>query len=282
MPSHQQKYYCRDEDVPKELASLYAGFDILQRHPLFSQLNGTIESKTSHLTGKRAIACVTKSGEIFVNDAYGLQASEWAYVLAHNLLHLAFGHFDQEKMPRTAQAYPLVWNKACDIYVTRFLADVDFGKTLFADPASEYTIKLNDEAKIYEYLLEKEGTIPKQDYGLNTSDAKDMIGVESPIVYKNGDKNAYAEAFSYAITHSMKKAVIEVGGHDFSKKKDTVITKAAEWFLAHYPLLGGLAASFKIIEDIDICHKNEIHIAAVDATHGEIYANPSCDCIKLL
>lgn len=72
----------------------------------------------------------------------------------------------------------------------------------------------------------------------------------SPIIYKNGDQNEYVATFSYAITHSMKKVVSEVGGHDLSQKKDTVITQATEWFLAHYPLLGGLASSFKIIEDI--------------------------------
>lgn len=70
------------------------------------------------------------------------------------------------------------------------------------------------------------------------------------------------------------------GGHDTSKKKDTVISKASEWFLSHYPLLGGLASSFKIIEDIDLCRRYEIHIAAVDAVHGEIYTNPSC-CLTL-
>lgn len=70
------------------------------------------------------------------------------------------------------------------------------------------------------------------------------------------------------------------GGHDASKKKDTVISKASEWFLSHYPLLGGLASSFKIIEDIDLCRRYEIHIAAVDAVHGEIYTNPSC-CLTL-
>ena len=272
----RRKYYYRDKDMPKGLSALYAGFNILQHHPLFSQLKGTIAAKTSHLSGKEAIACVTKNGDIFVNIASGLDAQEWAYILAHNLLHLAFGHFDKDKMPQTAELYPLVWNKACDIYVTRFLADVGFGRTLFSDPASEYSVKLSDEVKIYEYLLEKEGTLPKLSYGLNASDTKDMIGVEAPLLYKKGDKNEYAATFSYAITHSMKKAVSDVGGHDFNKKKDTVITRAAEWFLAHYPLLGGLASSFKIIEDIDICHRYEIHIAAVDATHGEIYANPSC------
>ncbi len=276
MATFRKRYYYRDEDIPKELVALYKGFDIIKSHPLFSKLDGTVVDKSAHLGGKGAIACVTKTGEIFANYKHELSPPEWAYVLAHNLLHLAFGHFDKDKMPTTAELYPLVWNKACDIYVARFLADIGFGKAILNDPANEYSIKLNDEVKIYEYILENEGVTPKQNYGLNAVDAKDMIGVEHPIVYKNGEKNEYAETFSYAITHSMKMAVSEVGGHDISQKKDTVISKAADWFLAHYPLLGGLASSFKIIEDIDICHRYEIHIAAVDATCGEIYANPSC------
>ncbi len=272
----RKKYYYREEDMPRELKNLYAGFDILKEHPLFSQLDGTIEAKTSHLCGRECIACVTKSGNIFANIDADLIPNEWAYVLAHNLLHLAFGHFDKDKMPKEAEIYPDVWNKACDIYVTRFLADIGFGKAIYPDPASEYSIKLNDEVKIYEHLIETEGISPKQSYGLNTKDACDMIGIDAPIIYKNGEKNEYAEVFSNAITHSIKKAVSDVGGHDFHKRRDTVVTKAAEWFLAHYPLLGGLASSFKIIEDVDICHRYEIHIAAVDAVHGEIYANPSC------
>lgn len=138
----RKKYYYRDEDMPKGLASLYAGFDILKAHPLFSQLDGTITIKASHLNGKEGIAFVTRSGEIFVNIASGLDANEWAYALTHNLLHLAFGHFDKDKMPQTTDIYPYVWNKACDIYVARFLADVGFGKPLFPDPAKEHSIKL--------------------------------------------------------------------------------------------------------------------------------------------
>lgn len=146
----------------------------------------------------------------------------------------------------------------------------------FPDPAAEYSIKLNSEVKIYEYLLKAEGASPKQTYGLNAIESNDMIGIDSPIVYKNGDKNEYAETFSSAITGSIKKAVWDVGSHDYSQKRDTLTAKAAEWFLSHYPLLGGLASSFKIIEDVEICHRYEIHIAAVDAAHGEIYANPAC------
>lgn len=275
MANLYRKYYFHAEDMPRGLDLLYKGFDIVESHPLFSSLIGDIEAKTSHLSHTGSIACVTRNGNIYANSAAILEPEEWAYVLAHNLLHPAFGHFDKNKMPANVEIYPDVWNKACDLYITRFLADIGFGKPLFNDPASEYKIRLNDEIKIYEYLLETEGPTPAQTYGFNSKNAKDMIGVETPIIYKNGESNLCTQAFADAITHSIKKAVCDVGGHDITKKKDTDVTKAAAWFLAHYPLLGGLASSFKIIEDVEICHKYEIHIAAVDAVHGEIYANPS-------
>lgn len=43
----------------------------------------------------------------------------------------------------------------------------------------------------------------------------------------------------------------------------------------HYPLLGGIASSFKIIEDGQYCIKHQIQIAAVNVTAGEFYVNPS-------
>ena len=280
MAYFRRKFYYNENNMPDGLKPIYAGFDLLQSHPLFSQLDGTIAVRNAHLSNHSSLACVTKNGEISVNIHARLNAAEWAYVMAHHLLHLAFGHFDKNKMPSAAEIYPLVWNKACDIYVTRFLTDIGFSGSLFQDPSAFYPIKLNDERKIYEYLLDTEGISPKQTYGLNTSSTCDMFGISSPIVYKKGEQNEYTETFAAAINHSIKKVVIHAGGHNASKKKDTVISKASEWFLSHYPLLGGLASSFKIIEDIDLCRRYEIHIAAVDAVHGEIYTNPSC-CLTL-
>ena len=271
----RRKYYYRDENIPDGYRNLEAGYELLTSNPLFNQLSGTIIPKSSHLNAKGSIACVSKNGDINVNMNAKLNASEWSYILAHNLLHLAFGHFDQNKIPASTPYIPALWNKACDIYITRFLIDIGFGTPITADPALAYPIRLNDEHKIYEYLYEKKDN-ELQIYGTNSAELNDMIGIEHPIVYKSGESNHFAADFSYAITHSIKSAVSDAGGHNWTKEKETTITKAAAWFLSHYPLLGGLAASFKIIEDVNICHEYEIHIAAVDAQHGEIYANPTC------
>ncbi|MCF2641283.1 hypothetical protein I6E50_02515 [Roseburia hominis] len=277
MITFHRKYYYRDEHVPAGYAVLEQGVNILLDHPLFCQLKGDIYPKSSHLNERGSVACVTANGQIYTNYNTKLTAEEWAYALAHCLLHPAFGHFDSDKIPQTMEYFPAVWNKACDIYITRFLMDIGFGSPLVSEPALSYPkIRMNDETKIYEYLLTEEGTEPRQNYGLNTDKDYDMIGLNHPIVYKNHESNPFAARFSYAITHSVKDAVSNAGGHMWNEKKDTNVTRAADWFLSHFPLLGGLAASFQIIEDVDKCHHYHIQIAAVDATCGEIYANPSC------
>ena len=269
------KIYYQGKEVPQGYRRLLRGYSLMQKNTFFFMLKGDVFTNLSHLDAKGSIACVSKNGDIFVNMKAALSPEEWYFVLAHNLLHLAFGHFDLERMPSDQKIIPALWNKACDIYVTRFLYDIRLGKPICPDPAAEYPIKLNDERKIYEYLLEHQDTAA-QTYGTNSSKLKDMIGVEHPLIYKNGEKNDFVEAFTYAVTHSAKSAIGYAGGHQFTKQKDTIITHAAEWFLTHYPLLGGMAASFLIIQDVTTCHKYEIHIAAVDAGKGIIYANPSC------
>lgn len=50
--------------------------------------------------------------------------------------------------------------------------------------------------------------------------------------------------------------------------------KAKKWFLLHYPLLAALAASFDIIENVEICKSLMIDIAAVSEVDKKIYINP--------
>lgn len=266
MPYVRSRYY-REEEKPAGYRRVEAGFGLLEKNTLFHQLDGYITAKPSHLNAKGSLACVTKDGNIYVNMRANLSPEQWCYVMAHNLLHLAFGHFDKASIPSDCEFVPALWNKACDIYITRFLYDIRLGEPICADPAEAYPIKLNSEQKIYEYLLKHQDN-GAQICGTNSEKLKDMIGVERPIVYKKGERNAYAEKFSYAVTHSIKSALCDAGGYDLKTKKNTVISRAAEWFLSHYPLLGGLAAAFKIVEDIEMCHRYEIHIAAVDAEQG--------------
>lgn len=277
MPNIHTKYYYKDEDRPIGEQIFIAGFHILQEHPLFGHIDGDIYLKSREILGKEGACVVDSKGNIYANTSCRLTSKQWAFALAHCLLHLCFGHFDYDKIPETENT-PFnadVWNKACDIYITRFLYDIRFPDPHCPDPAYEYRIKMNDEIKIYEHLLFADKECLFNPYGTNMGSVSDMIGLDHPIVYKKNEENEFSTAFSISLHNSVSGAVSTAGGHTWDSDKETPVRKASEWFLTHYPLLGGMASSFKIIEDYELCQKYEIHIAAVDASVGEIYVNPT-------
>ena len=191
MPRLVSNYYWREEDIPVKEQLFRQGYGMISEHKFFLHLDGEIYIKPNRVYGKKGVAVVEKTGKIYVNTAVSHTPKEWVYVIAHCLLHLAFGHFDDERIPKDdgGQFQKELWNSACDIYITRFLYDIAFGTPVCDDPAHCYSIKLNDEQKIYEHLrsvLSAEEAFP---YGTN-GDAQDMLGLEHPILYKSGEKNA--------------------------------------------------------------------------------------------
>ena len=51
--------------------------------------------------------------------------------------------------------------------------------------------------------------------------------------------------------------------------------RAKRWLIAHYPLLGGLLTQFELVEDVHVCHRMDIAVAAIHVGAGEIYINPA-------
>ena len=229
-------------------------------------------------------------GEIFLNKDYRLTPEEWAYAIAHAELHLAFGHFDAERMPGYEKVSEdgskewivsvdnKLWNEACDIYVAKFLDGIKFGRYFGNYQIAEYTGPATDEKSIYNYLLNRGGFSGEFHFGTAAPYEEDMKGLEYPATYdvSKNERNDYAREFAYALAHSVTKVVCQVGGYGVNyADNQTASEKAAQWFVNHYPLLGGLAAGFRIIEDFNECRKDDISIAAVDVDNAKIYVNPA-------
>ncbi len=286
--------YTQENKIPEDIRTFLIGWEELNSNSLFHLLAGDIYLKQKYVYGKQSAASVDQNGSIYVNTRCRLTASEWAYTLAHCMLHLAFGHFDKSRIPESVYTGPdtgrhrALWNKACDIYVTRFLMDINIGLPTCPDPADEYEIKLNSEEKIYKHLLWLGESGGEQTYGTGSRTHMDMHGLDHPVDYSAAAQkgagqnktfsgcNPFVERFHYALAHLTSTTISEVSGYLYDEKENTDIKKAARWFISCYPLLGSMAASFKIIEDVGFCVRNEIEIAAVDAARGEIYANPAC------
>ena len=64
------------------------------------------------------------------------------------------------------------------------------------------------------------------------------------------------------------------GGSLEGRRASRAALDARSWFMASYPLLGGLAAAFEIVENAEVCHRLDIQVAAIDDEAREVYINP--------
>ena len=270
--------------------SLQRGLHLVKTSPLFRGLEGEIVPQSRERLGAKTPAIVDSAGYIYVNQDFFLPAGQWLYVIAHCLLHPAFGHFDEANMPsyekqlpdgttrRTVSFQPFLWNEACDIYIDRFLADLKIGEPLYDLSAFPLPGSLKTELDIYEYLTEHHADTSCQYFGTAAPSQCDMSGLSRPLTYDtaNGGHNHFAACFACHLADCVSDAVTQSGGHTRQNVSNTPAAKAARWFIDHYPLLGGLAAHFRMIEDYRCCYQQKISVAAIDVSAQEIYINPAC------
>src|SRR5262249_28608937 len=79
---------------------------------------------------------------------------------------------------------------------------------------------------------------------------------------------AFAEGLERAVASAVATAAGVGPGRAASAGE-----RARRWMLDHFPLLGGLVASLRIIEDKQLLSRMQVGIAAVHAELGEIYFN---------
>lgn len=246
---------------------------LTERHPLFSPLvdYAQIIRVPDGNYPVQGFADVTAAGTIRVHPKRRAETEEWAYVLAHCLLHLGFGHFQQKERPE-------IWNLACDVYIARFLADFKFGRC----PSGMIDV-LNDlpadsEERLYEFFLENGVEERFQRFGTGNPGASDMVftAMRPSFHTRAVDwKTLLGVGLRQAVTSAVNVAAGEEPDLGAQELTHSSAQRARAWFISSYPLLGSLAASFKILEDPKLCQNLEISVAAVDMELKEIYINPA-------
>ena len=197
---------------------------------------------------------VASSGEIFANPFnYPRSLEEWTFVLAHSLLHLAFGHSRHIKRG-------IVWNIACDCVVNEFLARMRIGTApegfLHLPPGMP-----NDEEKLFT-IWSQNGSSPKGD--TTNGSAVDMSASGSA-------KANWADIFARAVRRAAKESLNLAAGEHAELGQ---AAQARAWFVKNYPLLGAVLQHFKLIEDARLCERLQIRVAAVSPARRELLLNP--------
>lgn len=227
-------------------------------------------SNASLFNNKEDWAYVSNDGVIIINIEKDEEATprEWEYILAHCMLHLGFGHFKEN------EDIDYYWNIACDWVIAKFLNDSHIGTPYGGFHG--FPIAIKNENQVYEYIKEHPEII--SDFNYSTAANKpDMISIKNPDRYTLSKiKTDFVKYFSFSLELSIKDAIQATSpGYllEEYKKPQHESETARKWFISSYPLLGALAASFKIVNDENVMHKYNITIAAVNDQLREIYIN---------
>ena len=251
------------------------GLDLIRRHPLFAPLAYEAiwsDGQDDDRCPPGGWAVVTSLGYVYLHPRRRGEPEEWTWVAAHCLLHLGFDHLAQHHLAgwRAATGMPSgrnsgarfdpARNLAACVTVNRFLSHLKVGRP-----------------------PEGLGGFTDQDQlaGAATAGPRGDLcweGVPSPHRWP-GPAN-WPDLFAAGLASAVGAAVDVAGGVAGSLAgeggRKTQWRQALSWFVSSYPLLGALAAAFKLVEDAEVCRLHGIGVAAISPAAAELYVNPLC------
>lgn len=250
-------------------------------HPMFRPLlaGGYPRARLRRSDGEgpadgRGWARVAADGEITVDLRRRADADEWWWVVAHCLLHLGFGHLEPDRAGHTDQAAEVA---AC-VAVSRFQLDARLGR-----PPRLLPTPLPGGAEERLAADWRHRGIPPEylDCGVGGHGGDVVLPARpagSATPQLPGTRwQTWPERFAVGLAAAAAAAVEAAGAPrpgPGGVTRDNAWERARRWFVSSYPLLGALAAGFRIVADVELARSWDIAVAAVDADAGEIYVNP--------
>ncbi|MCX5316807.1 hypothetical protein [Streptomyces sp. NBC_00154] len=249
-----------------------AGLAMVKRNPAFAAVEASVcrQAKCAW-TPAGGLAAVTSNGTVHLHPTKRADPAEWAWVLAHCLLHLGFGHVPAATDDPREQPDRFDLAARCTV-VNRFLLTFPIGRPPGHLPES---YPGGDEAEIAT-RWRRDG-IPAA-YELCGTAGGHPDQVLTTWRAWNTSVPDWETAFAHALTRSVSTAMDVAGGRldrvTGERAPQRPWGRAMNWFVSSYPLLGGLAAGLTVVADAELARAQGISIAAVSSAAGEIYINP--------
>ena len=274
------------------------GLAVIEWHPLFASL--------AYRAGFRAVAdddrcppdgwaVVTSLGEVYLHPRRRGEPEEWAWVVAHCLLHLGFDHLADHRLAgwsaaaglpsgRNSRArFDAAWNLAACVTVNRFLAHLKIGRPpegLGGPAGHEHLAGLAEGEDSFAGRLRSLGAPPYLGGAGTGGPGGDLRWEGAPSPRSWGGLPNWPDRLAAGLARAVGAAVDVAGGvtDDLAGEsgRKTPWRQALNWFISSYPLLGALAAAFRLVEDAEVCHLHGVAVAAISPAAAELYVNPLC------
>lgn len=111
-----------------------AGLVLVKQNPAFAALEVEFcRNKHCRLCPEEGLTAVDSNGHVHAHPTRRAEPAEWAWALAHSLLHLGFGHVPAAEQDGRAQPDPHERAARCTV-VNRFLSTFPAGRAPTTSP----------------------------------------------------------------------------------------------------------------------------------------------------
>ncbi|MFI6876693.1 hypothetical protein ACIBL6_24985 [Streptomyces sp. NPDC050400] len=268
--SRTRKKTAQDRPDPATEAYL-KGLATVRANPALGSLDAEFCRAGCRAAPPNGWAHVDSNGRVHVHPTRRAEPAEWAWALAHCLLHLGFGHVPAAGGRRVQpDAYELA---ARCVVVHRFQQTFPVGRP----PDELPTVFPGGDEEQLAARWRRDGIPPEYAHcGAGGPDHADQVLAPWPAWH--GPVKDWQEVFAHALTRTVSAAMDVAGGRRDELGGARVPLRpwerALSWFVSSYPLLGGIAAGMTLVADAELARAHDIAIAAVAPDLGEIYVNP--------
>jgi len=273
------------------------GLGLIHEHPLFAPLahGAGWYARDEYRCPPDGWAVVTSLGYVLLHPQRRGEPEEWAWVAAHCLLHLGFDHLAQHRLTgwRAATGLPsagssgadfdAAWNLAACVTVNRFLSHLKIGRPpegLGGPTDYDHLAGGADGEGAFATRLRSLGTAFSLAGAGTGGPGGDLCWVGAPPAGAWHRPVNWPDLLAAGLESAVGAAVDIAGGVAESLTgeggRKTQWRQALNWFVSSYPLLGALAAAFKLVEDAQVCRVHGISVAAISPAAAELYVNPLC------
>lgn len=257
-------------------AARQAGLQCVAAHPVLAPLaekvSFVVDTTHRHVALKGWLA-VTPGGTVWLHGKRRADPQAWARVVATALVCLGFGLVRRQEPAG-------LWELASFLVADRFCSELKLGQL---PEALLYTAPNfptgGAQALLRQFCVEGcDPALRAWQTGF-CGEATLFAGFdEKPSSWQLRQRPPWTELLADGLARGVGQALQVVSGTVASGqalKPPSKAQKARRRLIDHYPLLGALAASFDLEEDIRLCQLYDIRVAAIDVGARRIWVNPA-------
>jgi predicted metal-dependent peptidase len=241
-------------------------------HSLAYAVSFSVDTKHEYVSHKGWLA-VSASGKIWLHPKRRADPQAWGRVMAIALVCLGFG------LVRRQQPQDL-WEIASLLVADRFCDELKLGQLpeeLLYTPANYPTG--GAEGLLRQFCVEGCDPTLRSWQKAFCAEANFFCSLdENDSNLQKPKPSSWRDLLAEGIAKGVGQALEVASGNSSSNTANRPLTRALmarRRLIDHYPLLGALAASFDIEEDIRLCQQYDIRVAAIDVGAQRIWMNPS-------